>query len=145
MGINLKDGLQQSLRNGPDDRRIAVTERESVVNPSATAVYINIPNTTLVPGGTVIYTVTPSTVLHITSFLFTQLNQGVQLGEWTLNDDTTVKSTFLTAERISGASSSMFQINSPHMPEPLQFSTNISLVEVLGDLQVSGFIIGYEI
>lgn len=123
--------------------KVAIPDRPSELR-NRISVNINIPDTTLVPAGTVIYTVTPGRTLYIQSFLVTQLNIAASDGSWSLNDNTIVKCTFLVPARVGGSTPGAAFISSPTMPEPMQFTTNVRLVEITGDLRVAGYLIGYE-
>jgi hypothetical protein len=87
--------------------------------------------------------VTAGKILYIESFLLSQLNDSVSVGEWHLRDDTTVRIGFITAPR-SGSVPGEAALLLPQLPEPMPFNTNVNLIEISGSIEVSGFMIGYE-
>jgi hypothetical protein len=137
-GIYANVGLSNS-----GSAKVAVTDRPSEVR-GRTRVIIDIPLTTIVGGGSVMYTVTASKTLYIHSFIITALNASAVVGSYSLRDSTTSKGTFLIPERVSGAVASTAISTSPTLPEPINFSTNVNLQLLTGIIQLSGSLIGYE-
>jgi hypothetical protein len=123
--------------------KIAITDRPSEVRNRA-SILIHIPDTLLTGAGTTLYTITSGKILYIHSFFITQLNAANAIGSWTLNDSSTILSTFLLPQRTSGTLASASSAISPTMQEPLAFSINIRAIEVSGDMRISGFMLGYE-
>lgn len=123
--------------------KVAITDRPSEVR-ERTHVNINIPNTVLQAGGDILYTVTPGKILYVTSFLITALNDSAGVGEWRLQDNTIIKSTFIAAPRESGTLPSTQSTASPTLPEPIFFTSDIRAVLIAGSIRLSGFIVGYE-
>lgn len=123
--------------------KVSINDRLSEVR-DRTNVTIPITRTSLVGTPTVFYTVTANSTLYITSFTATALNSSASDGQFTLRDDTTVLADFLVPSRISGSSPSSFTTASPGLIEPLQFSTDVNLIEVTGSIEIGGFLIGYE-
>ena len=122
--------------------KVAVTDRPSEVR-NRTHIHISINRTSLVAAGTTLYTVTAGKTLYIHSISLSMLNTVNSVGEWRLRDSTTVKSAYVLSERAIGASAGSASA-SPSLPEPMKFSTNVNAIEISGDIEIAGYLIGYE-
>jgi len=138
-----EDGIYRSaILSNSGSVEVAITDRPSEVRDRI-SVNINVARTTLTLAGDVIYDVPAGKTLYIPSFYISQINSSTANGEWTLNDESTEKSTFVLSPRESGLVPASAQLTSPVMPEPMRFSTSIRVVLLSGNMDISGYFIGY--
>lgn len=122
--------------------KVAVTDRPSEVR-NRTVVEAKLNRTALSATNNLIYTVTPGKTLYIESFVASTLNSANEVAEWRLRDASSDKMGFLLGERTLGAGS-VAGLISPPLPEPIPFSSNVSVNEVSGAIEMSFWFIGYE-
>jgi hypothetical protein len=121
---------------------VAVADRPSEVR-NRVDVVIPIVRTALNVGGTVLYTVTPGKRLYISTILLTGINDAIAVGQWHLRDSATIKSGFIISSRAAGtpaAGAAAF----PPLPQPMEFSTNVTAILITGVIDIAGFMNGYE-
>ena len=123
--------------------KVAIADRPSQVL-NRVPVYIPVDRVTLSGTPTSIYTVTSGYTLYIQSFLISALNTSTADGEFRLRDDTTERIPFLIPSRVTGSSPSAFSVTAPALIEPIPFSVDVNFIEITGNLEIAGFIIGYE-
>lgn len=123
--------------------KVAVSERASEVR-GRRPVLIPMPRTTLSATPEVFYTVTSGYKLYITSFLITVINSSDLEGEFEARDSSSLVSSFLIPERIAGQRPATVTEAMSNILEPLVFSTNLTIAQIVGEMQVAGFISGYE-
>jgi len=92
----------------------------------------------------IVHPITPGYTLYISSFLVSALNISAQDGQFQLRDGTQVFIDFLIPSRVTGSSPSAFSITAPTLPEPLPFTTTLNFLQITGDVEIAGYLIGYE-
>lgn len=127
---------------------VAVTDRPSEVRSrvkkTVTFEFVN-PATT---PGTTIYTVTSGYTYYVTGVFITAVNNSNQFGRVVFRDGTCGGSSchklpMILTERVTGAAAGAIA-PSPGLPEPIAFSTSVNLLDLAGDVTVSGSFFGYE-
>lgn len=122
--------------------KVAVTDRPSEVR-NRTYVTISIAGTSISATPLVIYTVTPTKKLYITSIITSTLNDQNAQGQWSLRDNgVRIYNTLISNKAVGASSSTAFA--SPSLPEPIRVNTNLQAVEISGDIIVAIMIVGYE-
>lgn len=122
--------------------KVAITDRPSEVR-NRVKVEKQIFNVSLTAANTLIHTVTPGKMLYMESFIASYINNANAIGEWRLRDSTTDKMGFLVGEKVLGGVSPG-GATSPPLPEPIPFTTSVTVNEISGDIQLSFYFIGYE-
>lgn len=122
--------------------KVAITDRPSEVR---SRIYIckNIDHVILTSTPTIIHTVTEGYKFYLVNIILAIVNQQNQVGRFNINDNGSVIIPVTMAQKPVGATEGQFtQISS--FVEPLQFSTNVRVTEVAGDIIASITIVGYE-
>lgn len=122
--------------------KVAITDRPSEVR-NRVKVEARIFNQTLTTTPTVVHTVTVGKTFYLESMIISAINSANVIGEWRIVDGTTDKIGYLLTEKTTGSSAGTAS-SSPALPEPIPFTTSFSVREVLGDITLSVYIIGYE-
>lgn len=122
--------------------KVAITDRPSEVR-NRVKVEKQIFNTTLTGTPTVVHTVTGGKTLYLESMVISALNTANVVGEWRISDNATDKIGYLIPDKTSGSPASAASA-SPALPEPIPFTTNLSVRSLTGTIALSFYFIGYE-
>lgn len=92
---------------------------------------------------TVIHTVTAGHTFYLTSLIVSSLNEGNTIGRMVIRDSVVNKIPFVLSSQASGAAAPA-NVSSPPLPEPMPFTSDVSIIELAGNITASITIVGYE-